>query len=98
MILACLSAVIINMTTVNFTETDMKTLTRAYHVCQNDTRYEGCLKTFTKRSVSSYSVTCGKKENFDLDQYKKQIDMEIEYELRHLTKEQKAKALKKIGR
>ena len=99
MILTCLSAVILNLTPLPFNQQDMATLNRAVtEVCQKDARYGGCLARFTKSGKNSYQVSCGDKQEFDDGQYKKDVDKQIDYELRYLSAEKKEAALKKIGR
>ena len=99
MILTCLSALIINLTPLPFDQNDMRTLNRAVtHVCGKDPRYGGCLARFTKTGKLSYQVSCGDKMRFNREQYEKDVDKAIDYELRYLSEEDKKKALEKIGR
>lgn len=95
--LICLTTALINLTAITYNAQDLKALTRAQFTCQNDSRYAGCVKTFTKREQGIYRVECGKKQEFNRKAFDKaELDVILE-ELSHLSFEKKKEALRKIG-
>ena len=95
--LICLTTALINLTAINFNAQDLKALSRAQVVCQSDSRYEGCVKSFTKREQGVYRAECGKKQEFNRKVFDKaEIDVILD-ELSSLTLEEKKIALRKIG-
>ena len=95
--LICLTTALINLTAINYNAQDLKALSRAQITCSVDKRYNGCVKSMTKREQGMYRVECGKKQEFDRKAFDKaEIDVILE-ELKHLSLEDKKKALKNIG-
>lgn len=95
--LICLTTALINLTAIQFNDQDLKALSRAQLTCKQDSRYNGCVKSLTKREQGIYRVECGKKQEFDRKAFDKaELDVILE-ELSHLSLEDKKKALRKIG-
>ena len=96
MIVACLSAMLVNVTPYPFTERDFGTLLRAQTVCEE--RYKGCVSNFTKVQKHGFRITCGDKTKFYREEYDKQVRQQIMSELKGqgLNEEQMKKALERI--
>ena len=93
--LVCLAAMFINMTTT-FNQQDLKAFGSAQVRCEVVTG-KPCLRSFQKREDGVYRVLCGEKQEFDEKALHREEMSAILEELNHLSKEDKKKALKKIG-
>jgi hypothetical protein len=93
--LVCLMTMFINMTTT-FNQQDAKAFTSAQNRCKVLTG-EPCLRSFQKREDGVYRAFCGEKQHFNKKELIKAEMNAIMRELDHLDKEDKKKALKKIG-
>jgi len=62
--LICLTTLLLNITSIEFTKQDYNALKRAKYVCANDSRYSDTpyLKRFLKKETRVYWAICGEKE------------------------------------
>ena len=93
MILTCLTVAILNITDLPLDSRDFKAIARSEKVCGSKNKW---LKVFEKREPGLYRSYCGEPQSFDKKEFDKaELDM-IRWELRHLDKDAREKALKKL--